>query len=292
MRPIRKKTAPAGVFPKRFLISTLRQLGHEVGLTVPTLVAPANGSGAARALSLRVHVYRGGQEVHQLEVAADPGRSCIELWQPQWEAGLAPSNAGEDLIAAEYLHAPDDAPWLGPRMAQEIEGQFLTRAADGRYGCVLASFLPFRPAGYKFTPIIGLTHYHKFGPEFENYALFVNMKGAGTGDDGANRLHIDCYGFSGARIAAADLDLPYNGGHLHAVEACLAERGVVAATFSGGLISHCRGGASQFAIFTLIRNKRTGALGFEHSLPPYYYITGISHPDIRGPFYAHALAPS
>jgi hypothetical protein len=90
MRPIRKKTAPAGVFPKRFLISTLRQLGHEVGLTVPTLVAPANGSGAARALSLRVHVYRGGQEVHQLEVAADPGRSCIELWQPQWGRGWRP----------------------------------------------------------------------------------------------------------------------------------------------------------------------------------------------------------
>ena len=38
--------------------------------------------------------------------------------------------------------------------------------------------------------------------------------------------------------------------------------------------------------------KRTGALGLEHSLPPYYYVTGISHPAIRGPFYARALAPA
>ncbi|MGH6961025.1 MAG: hypothetical protein ACREE7_11115 [Dongiaceae bacterium] len=292
MRPIRRKTAPAGIFPKRFLISTLRQLGQEVGLTVPTLVAPPNGSGATRALSVRLHVYRGGCEVHQLEVAADPRRPCIEVWQGEWEAGLAPANVGEDLIAVEYLHAPADAPWLGPRMAEEVEGQFLARAADGRYGCVLTSFVPFRPAGYKFTPIIGLTHYHKFGPEFENYALFVNLKGAGAADDGANRLHIDYYGFSGARLATADLEVPYNSGYLHAVEASLAERGVAADALAGGVISHCRGGASQFSIFTLIRNRRTGALGLEHSLPPYYYVTGISHPDIRGPLYARALAPA
>jgi hypothetical protein len=292
MRPIRKKTTPVGVFPKRFLISTLRQLGQEVGLTVPTLVTPANGAAAARALAVRVHVYRGGRDVHQLEVAADARRPCVEVWQSDWEAGLGPSNAGEDLIAVEYLYAKEDAPWLGPRLAGEVEGQFLVRAANGRYGCVLTSFVPFRPPGYKFTPIIGLTHYHMFGPQFENYTLFVNLKGAGDADGGANRLHVDYYDFSGARLAAADLDVPYNGGYLHAVEAGLAERGVPAAAFAGGVIGHCRGGASQFSIFTLIRNRRTGALGLEHSLPPYYYVTGISHPAIRGPFYARALAPS
>jgi len=293
MRPIRKRATPVGVFPKRFLISTLRQLGQEVGLTVPTLVAPANGGGAARALPVRMHVYRGGRDAHQFDVAPDPRQAFVEVWQRQWEAGLAPPNAGEDLIAVEYLHAPEDAPWLGPRMADEIEGQFLVRAApEGRYGCVLTSFVPFRPAGYKFTPVIGLTHYHKFGPEFENYALFVNLKGAGATDDGANRLHVDYYSFAGARLATADLDVPYNSGYLHAVEASLAEHGVPAAALSGGVIAHCRGGASQFSIFTLIRNKRTGALGLEHSLPPYYYVTGISHPDIRGPFYARALAPT
>jgi hypothetical protein len=157
---------------------------------------------------------------------------------------------------------------------------------------VLTSFVPFRPAGYKFTPIIGLTHYHKFGPEFENYTLFVNLKGAGANDEGANHLHVDYYSFAGARLAASDLEVPYNSGHLHAVEASLAGHGVSATALAGGVIAHCRGGASQFSIFTLIRNKRTGALGLEHSLPPYYYVTGISHPAIRGPFYARALAPS
>ena len=292
MRPIRKKATPVGVFPKRFLISTLRQLGQEVGLTVPTLVAPANGGGAARALPVRVHVYRSGRDAYRFEIAPDPRQAFIEIWQRQWEAALPPTNAGEDLIAVEYLHAPEDTPWLGPRMAEEIEGQFLARAPDGRYGCVLTSFVPFRPAGYKFTPVIGLTHYHKFGPEFENHTLFVNLKGAGATADGVNRLHIDYYSFAGARLATADLDVPYNSGYLHAVEASLAEHGVPAAALAGGVIAHCRGGASQFSIFTLIRNKRTGALGLEHSLPPYYYVTGISHPAIRGPFYARALAPT
>jgi len=292
MRPIRTKAPPRGVFAKRFLISTLRQLGQEVGLTVPTLVAPAKGGGAPRALPVRVHVYRGGRDAHRFDVAPDPRRPFVEVWQREWEAGLGPSNAGEDLIAVEYLHAAEDEPWLGPRLAGEIEGQFLVRAApDGRYGCVLTSFVPFRPAGYKFTPIIGLLHYYRFGPELENYTLFVNLKGAGDGD-GANRLHIDYYSFAGARLAAADLEVPYNSGHLHPVEASLAAQGVPAEALAGGVIAHCRGGDSQFSIFTLIRNKRTGALGLEHSLPPYYYVTGISHPDIRGPFYARALAPA
>jgi len=292
MRPIRKKATPVGVFPKRFLISTLRQLGQEVGLTVPTLVPPANGNGAARPLPVRVHVYRGGRDAHQFDIAPDPRRAFVEVWQRDWEAGSGPSNAGEDLVAVEYLHAKEDEPWLGPRMADEIEGQFLVRAApDGRYGCVLTSFVPFRPPGYKFTPIIGLLHYYRFGPELENYTLFINLTGAGDGD-GANRLHVDYYNFAGERLAAADLEVPYNCGHLHPVEASLAAQGVPAEALAGGVIAHCRGGASQFSIFTLIRNKRTGALGLEHSLPPYYYVTGISHPAIRGPFYARALAPA
>jgi hypothetical protein len=293
MRPIRKKATPVGVFPKRFLISTLRQLGQEVGLTVPTLVAPANGSGAARPLPVRVHVYRGGRDAHQFDIAPDPRRAFVEVWQRDWEAGLGPSNAGEDLIAVEYLHTKEDEPWLGPRMAVEIEGQFLVRAAgpEGRYGYVLTSFVPFRPPGYKFTPIIGLLHYYRFGAELENYTLLVNLKGAGDAE-GANRLHVDYYSFAGEPLAAADLDVPYNSGHLHPVEASLAAQGVPADALAGGVIAHCRGGASQFSIFTLIRNRRTGALGLEHSLPPYYYVTGISHPDIRGPFYARALAPA
>ena len=158
MRPIRKKATPVGVFPKRFLISTLRQLDREVGLTVPTLVAPPNGSGAARALPVRVHVYRNGRAVHQLEVAADPRRPCVEVWQREWEAGLAASNAGEDLIAVEYLHAPEDAPWLGPRMGCDLLSAICvaarsrsidaTRAARGR---------PFdRPNGRPQPPALAL----------------------------------------------------------------------------------------------------------------------------------------
>jgi len=290
MRPIRKKTAPAGVFPKRFLISTLRQLGQEVGLTVPTLVAPTSGGG--RALPVRIHVYRERQAAHHVDIAPDPNRPFVEVWQRQWETGLAPANAGEDMIALEYLHGDEDAPWLAPRMAEEVEGQFLVRAPDGRYGYVLTSFVPFRPAGYKFTPIIGLLHYYKFGPDLENYTLFVNLKGAGAVDDGPNRLHVDYYGFGGERLAVSDLDVPCNGTHLFCLEALLAEHGVPPAALAGGVIAHYRGGASQFSAFTLIRNARTGALGLEHSLPPYYYVTGISHPRIRVPFYARALAPA
>lgn len=280
--------APTGVFPKRFLISTLRRLGQEVGFTLPML-APGNGAGGGRALRLRVQVYRAGRPVHQIEVTPEARQSCVEVWQPQWEAGLGGGN-DEDLIAVEYLYGKEDEPWLGPVMSRDVEGQFLARDADsGRYSTVLTSMVPFRAAGYKFTPIIGLTHYHKFGPEWENHTLFVNLKG-GDGADGGNRMHVDYYGFDGARLAASDFVVPYNSGFLLPVEATLGQLGVPAAALVGGVISHCRGGASQFSIFTLIRNARSGAVGLEHSLPPYYYVTGISHPAIRGPFYQRALA--
>lgn len=285
MRTVRKNVSPAGVFPKRFLMSTLRRLDQEVGFTVPMLAPPGGG----RALPVRVHVYRDGRAVGRFDVAADPRRPFVEIWQREWEAGLAAGNEGEDLITVEYLHDPADAPWLGPRMTEEVEGQFLLRAADGRYGYVLTSFVPCRPPGYKFTPIIGLTHYHKFGPEWENHTLFVNLQGIEAGA-GANRLHVDYYGFDGGRLAAEEIEVPFNGSRLHGVEASLAAAGVPAAALAGGVIAHCRGGASQFSVFTLIRNRRTGAVGIEHSLPPYYYVTGISDPAIRVPFYRRALA--
>ncbi len=311
MRPIRKKAAPRGVFPKRFLISTLRRLGQEIGFTLPTLAAP---DGGGRALPLRVHVYRSGREIRRIEVTPDARQSCVEVWQPQWEAGLGAGN-DEDLIAVEYLHGKEDEPWLGPIMSEDVEGQFVARdAATGRYSAVLTSMVPLRPAGYAFTPIIGLTHYHKFGPEWENYTLFVNLRGGddavaavrkkGTvpfttqgdsppfpdSDDGGNRMHVDYYGFDGARLAASDFTVPANSGFLLPVEATLARLDVTAEALAGGVIAHCRGGASQFSIFTLIRNRRSGAVGLEHSLPPYYYVTGISHPAIRVPFYQRALA--
>ena len=95
-----------------------------------------------------------------------------------------------------------------------------------------------------------------------------------------------------ARLASGGFVVPYNSSFLLPVEATLARLGVAVEALAGGVISHCRGGASQFSIFTLIRNARSGAVGIEHSLPPYYYVTGISHPAIRGPFYRHALAPA
>ncbi len=291
MRPIRAKTATTGVLPKRFLISTLRRLGQEVGFTLPTLAAPGNGAGGRPALPLRVRVYRAGRAVHQIDVTPEAGQSRIEVWQAQWETGLGPGN-GEDLIAVEYLHGREDEPWLGPIMRHDIQGQFLVRdAATGRYSSVLASMVPFRAAGFKFTPIISLAHCYKFGPEWENYTLFLNLKGP-DGGDGGNRMHVDYYGFDGARLAASDFVVPYNGGFLLPVETTLARLGVADGALSGGVISHCRGGASQFAIFTLIRNRRSGAIGLEHSLPPYYYVTGLRHPAIRGPFYRRALAPA
>lgn len=278
MRPIRTKNAPTGIMPRRFLISTLRQLGLEVGVTVPVLAPP----GGARALTVRVHVYREGQEVHRFDATPDPRRAILEIWQHEWEPGPGAAGGGEDLIAIEYLHGPDDAAWLAPRMAVELEGQFLHRAADGRYGYVLTSFVPCRPPGYKFTPIIGLTHYHKFGPEWENYTLLVNLQAVEAGA-GANRLHVDYYGFDGGKLAQEDIEMPFNASRLLRLEQRLPE------AVPHGVTAHTRGGASQFSIFTLIRNVRTGAVGIEHSLPPYYYVTGISHPAIRVPFYQRAL---
>jgi hypothetical protein len=51
-----------------------------------------------------------------------------------------------------------------------------------------------------------------------------------------------------------------------------------------------KGGASQFAIFTVFMNERTQALGIEHSLPPYYYCSGVFEPQNRKSFYERAFS--
>jgi len=295
MKPMHAKVTPSGVFPKRFMLSTLRRLGYEVGLTLPNLVAPANGAGGGRVLPLRVHLHRGGQTIRSLDITPDARQSHIQVWQRQWEAGITGDGADEDLITAEYLHEPADIPWLGPVMAQDVEGQFLARAGEnGRYSSVLTSMVPYRAPGYRFTPIIGLTHYYKFADDLENFTLFMNAKGIAAGEnansDGGNRLHIDYYSYAGAPLATTDIVVPTNGVLLHPLETSLAALGVPREALAGGVTSHCRGGASQFSIFTLVRNRRSGAIGIEHSLPPYYYVTGVTHPAIRGPFYKRALS--
>src|SRR5262245_36519696 len=139
MRPMHAKVTPTGVFPKRFMLSTLRGLGYEVGLTLPTLAPPPNGSGGGRALPLRLHLHRGGRVVHTLDIAPGPRRSHIQSWQREWEAEIGAAS-GEDLITAEYLFDAADIPWLAPIMAKDAEGQFLARIDDGgRYSSVLTS---------------------------------------------------------------------------------------------------------------------------------------------------------
>jgi len=170
-----------------------------------------------------------------------------------------------------------------------MQGQLMWRRRQtNEYGCILLDMVPVRPPGYRFSPIIHVAHYYSPGQVYENYTWFLNLCRSDEGESSNNRLLVDYYGRSGQRLGSATLELPRNTSVLVPIEEKLHSIGVAQTTMADGVTAHYRGGASQFAIFVVTRNRMSGAIGFEHSLPPYYYVRAIGNPETRSRIYRSA----
>lgn len=190
------------------------------------------------------------------------------IWRSQW--------AGHLPISANELHTVE----LEGEPAAEIEGELLFRNGQ-QQTAVLTGLVPLRNAGFKFSPILHQAHYNVLLEQFETYVVFTNLVGEDDLTPRANKLQVEIRNLGAEILALTEIDVGLNSTFLLPVRDLARTLGV---RTDQGLSLRIRGGASQFAVFTVFQNRASGTLGIEHSLPPIYFTEAPFNPDLRARF--------
>jgi hypothetical protein len=240
---------------KRLMIPSLAPLGQESGFAVTTTTATL----------LRIRTYQAGKLALTREFHLD-GPAVTRRWRSDWAADLE--------TGIEELHTLEV---VGERT--EIEGEILFRANDrSQQVAVLTNMVPCREPGFKFNPILHQAHYNIFAGQYDTYVVHTNLVGEGDPPAQINKLQIEVRNLSAEVLAVEYRELRFNTTWLLPVRKFAQELGLL---IDRGLSLRLRGGASQFAIFTVYHQSETNSIGIEHSLPPIYFTEAPFNPDLR-----------
>ncbi len=275
---------------KKFLVPSLGSLGMRSGFCVinPTFAKLQAANSAALeqgAIKLRVQAVRSGAELKVADLLFNPEQSFLWSFDDEWGLLHEPPNVGDDLYVVEYVAASPSAR-AQAFMASDLEGQLFFAAPDQKwYATVINGFIPERSKGYRFAPIFHAGHYFVMDERFMTYICLVNYNAEqmGQGDDG-NVMQFKLLTDAGDVLGSTKRQIRFNSTFLISVGDLLEEIGVDK-TSTGHVSIHVRGGASQYAIYTVHRNLATGTIGIEHSLAPHYYTEAVMKPETRAVLY-------
>jgi hypothetical protein len=239
---------------RRLLLPSLVSIGHEPGFAVRT-----------KAKLIRVRTFQNGLLASTTEIQPS---EINRAWRSQW--------AGHLPVSANELHTVE----LEGETSSEIEGELLFRNGQ-QQTAVLTGLVPLREAGFKFSPILHQAHYNVLLDQFNTYVVFANLVGEGEPPARPNQLQVEIRNLKAEVLAVTEIDVGLNSTFLLPVRDLAQTHG---ARVDQGLSLRIRGGASQFAIFTVFQNRASGALGIEHSLPPMYFTEAPFNPDLRPRF--------
>jgi len=239
---------------RRLLVPSLVSIGHEPGFAV-----------RSKAKLIRVRTFQNGLLAATAEIKP---AAINRVWRSEWAEHL-PALANE-LHTVELVDEP----------SSELEGELLFRNGQ-QQTAVLTGLVPLRAAGFKFSPILHQAHYNVLLDQFDTYVVFTNLAGEGDLPAGPNKLQVEIRNLRSEVLAVAEIVIGFNTTFLLPVRDLARTHG---ARTDQGLSLRIRGGASQFAVFTVFHNRSSGALGMEHSLPPIYFTEAPFNPDLRARF--------
>lgn len=171
---------------------------------------------------------------------------------------------------------------------ESIEVQFLLKSKlSTNRASVLFDLIPDKKPGHTYTPILHAGHSAWVDSNTDSYAVLLNFRPPHLKtEEKVQRMHIQAKAPTGEILSERKLDIPYN----ETVEISYREEFKNLGGFQPGCTLNFSGGSSQFAIFTAFTNQMTQAIGIEHSLPPYYYCSGVFEPKNRMKFYQRAFS--
>jgi hypothetical protein len=135
-----------------------------------------------------------------------------------------------------------------------------------------------------YAPITLLAHKCWLSSEVDCAIYFCNMNSGVTEKTLSSQpLSISIVSESGEIIAKHDAPIYLNSAYKFDVRDHLPQSIILDQKLKFFNVI-AAGHDAQFSIFTVMKNKVSGALAMEHSLPPYYYVNPQNMADVRGKF--------
>jgi hypothetical protein len=271
---------------RAFLFPGLRGIGYHVGFSVPLRAEMRR----TPDLVAEVLLFSSGclAARHQVNFG-HPNFLFYRGWDADWFPETL-AKAGDELYCILLKSSSD----VGRALPQtDIEAQILFRKKDEWTSSVLSGFVPVRPPGHKFAPIIHTAHYIASEPEVETITLFMNLKDvSNTGTSDAGILNAEIRSRDGEYLATVQYSGKGNATLAVSSDDLLSNIDVSGGHSRKGINVKFWGGASQFSILTVYRNRQNGSIGVEHSLAPLYYLPDLLSPAVRSVVYQQLVLKS
>jgi len=264
---------------RKLFIPSLRELGYFSGFSLRNPLA--FGYAGTAPVKVLLTLFRESKPVHTHFIEFPRAQAYIITRESEWNLPGGQTQAG-DLSTAEYVSGtnepiPGDFP---------CEGQIIMDLPEtGARASVLFEMVPVRGKGHKYAPIYHNAHYMLSSDLFETHACMMNFNiDQLETSDGSNKFEFRVLSPDGKTLQVTNRTLAYNSTSLISVsELCNGKQ------TNDNVAVLARGGAAQFAILSVFLNKRTNAIGLEHSLPPIYYTEAVKHTESRKVFYQKAF---
>lgn len=264
---------------KAFLFPGLRHIGYNSGVSIP-LKAEAEHT---PDLAVEVLLFSQGRLAARHDVPLGQlGSLFYRGWNTDWFPGPIPEN-GDELFCVQLKSQAQPERAL-PKT--DIEGQMLFRHMDDWVSSVLTGFVPVRGPGYRYAPIIHTAHYIASEPEVETITLFMNIKDVRSADTlDAGVLNAEISSRAGEYLGTVQFPVKGNATVAISSDDLIRQANLAEEQARKGINVKFSGGASQFSILTVFRNRHNGSIGLEHSLAPLYYLPDLLKPNVRALVY-------
>ena len=264
---------------KAFLFPGLLHIGYDSGFSIP-LRAEVERS---PDLSAEVSLFSSGRLAARHEVSLGQlGSLFYRGWNTDWFPEPIPQTGDELFCVRLWSYAQSERAL--PKT--DIEGQMLFRHKDNWVSSVLTGFVPVRAPGYRFAPIIHTAHYIASESEVETITLFMNIKDvSNAGPLEGGLLNAEVSSRTGEYLATVQFPVKGNATVAISSDDLIKRINLSEGQIRKGVNVKFWGGASQFSILTIFRNRQNGSIGLEHSLAPLYYLPDLLKPSVRALVY-------
>lgn len=248
------------------MFSTLQSLGLEVSAFLRNTARGVSAGDAVPEMSVELTLFQEGQPIfHDQSFATLSSNGICEISSGTCSA-IAESEA-EKLVVVRCSRPGGE----GKYFSQEHQVTFKQKQS-GKYCFLVYDQLPISPVAKKPSPIVVFAPKVWVGQELSTYLIFCNSRDTQIAGKSAP-LEIKIMSEDGSILHSMNLEPSYND--VTVVNLKEELKGKITIESEARFFSAvARGGSSQFVVYTMIVNEKTGNMALEHSLPPIYYSTG------------------